>query len=53
MSVILEGGKFNPVRRTIKRDNIFLVTDEEGNVISDNISGYGLYHGDTRFLSRF
>jgi len=53
MSVILEGERFNPIRRTIKRNNIFLVTDEEGNVVSGTMSGYGLYLGDTRFLSKF
>ncbi len=53
MSVILEGDRFNPIRRTIKRNNIFLVTDEEGSVLGGTISGYGLYLGDTRFLSRF
>ena len=53
MAVILEGGKFNPIRRTIKRNNIFLVTDEIGNIPKDNISGYGLYLGDTRFLNEF
>ncbi len=53
MSVILEGERFNPIRRTIKRNNIFLVTNEEGSVLSGTMSGYGLYLGDTRFLSRF
>jgi len=53
MAIILEGGRFNPIRRTIKRNNIFLVTDENGNISSDNISGYGLYLGDTRFLNEF
>ncbi len=53
MPIIIESGKFNPIRRAIKRNNIFLVTDEEGNIPGGNISGYGLYLGDTRFLSRF
>ncbi len=53
MSVILEGERFNPIRRTIKRNNIFLVTDEKGNIPGATISGYGLYLGDTRLLSRF
>lgn len=52
MSVSIEGENFSPVRRTIKHNDIFLVTDENGNVLSGNMSGYGLYFGDTRFLSR-
>ncbi len=52
MSVNIEGKNFSPVRRTIKHNDIFLVTDSNGNVVSDNNSGYGLYLGDTRFLSR-
>ena len=52
MSVNIEGENFSPVRRTIKHNDIFLVTDANGNVLSGNNSGYGLYFGDTRFLSR-
>jgi len=52
MSVNIEGEKFSPVRRTIKHNDIFLVTDSNGNVIGNNDSGHGLYFGDTRFLSR-
>lgn len=52
MSVILSGEKYSTVRRTIKHNNIFLVTDDYGNVMSRSASGYGLYLGDTRFLSR-
>lgn len=52
MSVTLVGKQYNAVRRTIKHNNIFLVTDDNGNVISENMSGHGLYLGDTRFLSR-
>jgi len=52
MSVNIEGENFSPVRRTIKHNDIFLVTDSNGNVLSGNNSGYGLYFGDTRFLSR-
>ncbi len=52
MSVTLIGEKYNTVRRTIKNNNLFLVTDDNGNVLSGNNSGYGLYLGDTRFLSR-
>ncbi|MEI7474871.1 MAG: amylo-alpha-1,6-glucosidase [bacterium] len=43
---------FNPQRRTIKNNNIFLVTDPNGNVLKQNASGYGLYTYDTRFLNR-
>ncbi|HSA06460.1 MAG TPA: glycogen debranching N-terminal domain-containing protein, partial [Candidatus Gastranaerophilales bacterium] len=53
MSVILYGDKYNPIRRTIKHNNIFLVTNEEGNILGGSLSGYGLYLGDTRFLSKF
>lgn len=52
MSVNIEGENFSPVRRTIKHNDIFLVTDANGNVLSGNNSGYGLYFGDMRFLSR-
>ena len=52
MSVTVMGENFNPVRRTIKNNNIFLVTDSNGNILSNNTSGYGLYTDDTRFLSR-
>ncbi|OGI00826.1 MAG: hypothetical protein A2Y25_05750 [Candidatus Melainabacteria bacterium GWF2_37_15] len=52
MAVMLVGEKYNTVRRTIKNNNIFLVTDENGNMLSGTTSGYGLYLGDTRFLSR-
>jgi glycogen debranching enzyme len=52
MSVTKMGENFSPIRRTIKNNNIFLVTDADGNIISNNTSGYGLYTDDTRFLSR-
>lgn len=52
MSITIMGENFNPTRRVIKNNGIFLVTDQSGNVISDNTSGYGLYLDDTRFLSR-
>jgi len=52
MSVTIMGENFNPVKRTIKNNNIFLVTDSNGNILSNNTSGYGLYTDDTRFLSR-
>lgn len=52
MSVTKMGEKFSPIRRTIKNNNIFLVTDGNGNIVSNNTSGYGLYTDDTRFLSR-
>ncbi|MFH0702820.1 MAG: glycogen debranching N-terminal domain-containing protein [bacterium] len=51
MPVAIMGENFNPERRTIKNNTIFLVTDPNGNIIS-NTSGYGLYTDDTRFLSR-
>ncbi|MFA6989436.1 MAG: glycogen debranching N-terminal domain-containing protein [Candidatus Gastranaerophilaceae bacterium] len=52
MPVTKMGENFSPIRRAIKNNNIFLVTDANGNVISNNTSGYGLYTDDTRFLSR-
>lgn len=52
MSVVVMGENFSPIRRTIKNNNIFLVTDSNGNILSNNTSGYGLYTDDTRFLSR-
>ncbi|RLC60394.1 MAG: hypothetical protein DRI01_10240, partial [Chloroflexi bacterium] len=35
----------------IKEGNLFLMSDVEGNVPRDSMSGYGLYKGDTRYLS--
>ena len=52
MLVTVMGENFNPARRTIKNNNIFLVTDQNGNVLTNNTSGFGLYTDDTRFLSR-
>ncbi|EKE03753.1 MAG: hypothetical protein ACD_20C00157G0030 [uncultured bacterium] len=52
MSVTIMGENFNPVKRTIKNNNIFLVTDSNGNILSNNTSGFGLYTDDTRFISR-
>lgn len=46
------GEDFNPIKRTIKHNSIFLVTDANGNIPTHNHSGYGLYMDDTRFLSR-
>jgi len=52
MSVTLMGENFNPIRRTIKNNKIFLVTDQNGDIVGGNTSGFGLYADDTRFLSR-
>lgn len=52
MSVNIKDENFSLERRTIKHNDIFLVTDENGNIFSRSSSGYGLYFGDTRFLSR-
>jgi glycogen debranching enzyme len=52
MSSALIGENYNPNRRTIKNNKIFLVTNQDGDVIDDKISGFGLYTDDTRFLSR-
>jgi len=35
----------------IKEGDLFLMTDVEGNVPRDSMAGYGLYKGDTRYLS--
>ncbi|UQA58772.1 glycogen debranching N-terminal domain-containing protein [Polyangium aurulentum] len=37
----------------IKEGDLFLLTDPEGNVPRGNREGYGLYVGDTRFLSAY
>lgn len=53
MSITIMGQNFSPIRRTIKNNELFLVTDENGNITYKNSSGFGLYLNDTRFLSRF
>jgi glycogen debranching enzyme len=35
----------------IKEGNLFLMTDLDGNVPRDSMAGYGLFKGDTRYLS--
>ncbi|MBE0446521.1 MAG: amylo-alpha-1,6-glucosidase [Actinobacteria bacterium] len=40
-------------RLAIKEGDYFLFTNSEGNIPSNNTSGLGLYHKDTRFLSNF
>ncbi len=35
----------------IKEGDLFLMTDVEGNVPGNSMAGYGLYKGDTRYLS--
>lgn len=37
----------------IKEGDVFLLTDLEGNAPIGNSNGYGLYYGDTRFLSGY
>lgn len=37
----------------IKEGSLFLMTDAEGNVPGNNTEGFGLYKGDTRYLSRY
>jgi glycogen debranching enzyme len=39
-------------RRTLKHDDTFLVIDAHGDIGASAGGGDGLYHGDTRFLSR-
>ncbi|GAB6098619.1 glycogen debranching N-terminal domain-containing protein [Halanaerocella petrolearia] len=36
---------------TVKEDDIFIVSDQLGNIALDNDQGYGLYTADTRFVS--
>ncbi len=40
-------------RHVLKEDNIFAVTDRDGNIRAQSSDGQGLYLGDTRFLSVF
>jgi len=37
----------------LKEGDLFLLTDREGNVPRNNHDGFGLYVGDTRFLSSY
>ena len=39
--------------RVIKENNLFLLTDEQGDITADHSYGLGLYKNDTRFLSKF
>ena len=39
--------------RVVKENDLFLLTDEKGNIPSDHPYGPGLYKQDTRFLSSF
>ncbi|PLR85988.1 amylo-alpha-1,6-glucosidase [Bacillus canaveralius] len=38
--------------RVIKENNLFLLTDEKGNIPENHTYGLGLYRNDTRFLSK-
>src|SRR6202521_5130949 len=37
----------------IRERDLFLLTDESGEVPEGNLNGYGLYFADTRYLSTF
>ncbi len=37
----------------VRENGVFLLTDKYGNVPAGNESGFGLYRGDTRFLSAY
>ncbi len=37
----------------IRERDLFLLTDKAGEVPAGNINGYGLYYGDTRYLSTY
>jgi glycogen debranching enzyme len=39
--------------RVIKENNLFFLTDEQGDIVTDHSYGLGLYKNDTRFLSKF
>ena len=39
--------------RIIKENDLFLLTDENGDIVPENSGGCGLYTKDTRFLSRW
>lgn len=49
---IVATGPEHRVRRTIKYDDTFLVVDAHGDIGTASGSSDGLYHNDTRFLSR-
>ncbi|WP_061809559.1 amylo-alpha-1,6-glucosidase [Rossellomorea vietnamensis] len=38
--------------RVIKENNLFLLTDEQGDITSEHSYGLGLYKNDTRYLSK-
>ncbi|WP_410515061.1 glycogen debranching N-terminal domain-containing protein [Paenibacillus sp. BR2-3] len=38
--------------RVIKENDLFLMTDKNGDIVGNDVSGQGLYTRDTRFLSR-
>ncbi|BCB02637.1 amylo-alpha-1,6-glucosidase [Bacillus sp. KH172YL63] len=38
--------------RVIKENNLFLLTDEQGDILSEHSYGLGLYKNDTRYLSK-
>ncbi|MDP2727140.1 MAG: glycogen debranching N-terminal domain-containing protein, partial [Dehalococcoidia bacterium] len=39
--------------QVIKEGDLFLLTNRDGEIPHQNISGFGLYHHDTRFLSAY
>jgi len=47
-----EKGEVNMDYRLIKEGDLFLLTDQAGNIIKNTDVQYGLYTKDTRFLSR-
>lgn len=48
-----EKGEVNMDYRLIKEGDLFLLTDQAGNIIKNTDVQYGLYTKDTRFLSRY
>lgn len=52
MSTALLGENYNLNKRTIKNNKIFLVANQDGDIVDDKISGFGLYTDDTRFLNK-
>jgi len=48
-----EKGEVNMDFHLIKEGDLFLLTDQAGNIIKNEEMQYGLYAKDTRFLSRY
>ena len=49
----MRNGEINMNQHIIKEGDLFLLTDQAGNITKDEDMQYGLYAKDTRFLSRY